>query len=224
MKLQHSLHGRSHLPWGSDPVGLTARMPWVLFQGNLDTQTIPQDTDYYPELTGLLVSPLNAGGTVDSSVFGGIDTGDAEVDIETAGSSNEPFKAVHIRTPGLYYVEASAGWFTDWGPARVNVVSDHSDLDTSVLSFVLRLNSTENSYFGDAPPTKLAGSGPSDAIQYAVIYRNIFAVDSRAADVHLNFFMVNADTSDHTYDSGAARDGGFGFFVVQLSESGASNP
>ena len=65
--LKTPLHGRTHLPWGSDPIPRLGdtRIPWVLFRAGLTTQTITQDTDEYFDISGLLVSPLNDGGTID---------------------------------------------------------------------------------------------------------------------------------------------------------------
>lgn len=199
------------------------RVPWVLLGGNMNGQTIPGDnSEYYPPLTGLLVSPLNGGGTIDESVFGGIDEDEDPVELLTGGSSNEPFTAIELRSPGLYLVETNLGWFTDWGPVRINSYFPHSDIDFSVLTHRILLNSTENTYFGIAPPTTLAGS-ESDAIQYLISYHTIVSVDERATDVLVTPFVVNASGDDHTYNN-TDRQGGFGLAIYQLTSSGNSNP
>lgn len=217
-------HGRTHRPGGSDPIGLLeARVPWVLFKGNLNGVTITHDVDSYVELSGLLASPVNNSGTVDADVFGAIDTSDIETEVMTAGSSNEPFNGIILRSPGLYLIEAGHGWYTDWGPVRINITVTHSDSEFSVIEHRLTLNSPSQSYFGDAPPTRLAGSTASDAIQWQVNLQKFLSVDDRAEDVVVKVYVVNADDSDHTFNN-TDRTGGLDLAIYQLSSDGDSNP
>lgn len=190
-------------------------MPWVLLQGSLDGETVPGDnSEYQMPLSGLLVSPLNGGGRVDADVYGALDTSDVPVEIMTGGSSNEPFNAIELRQPGLYWVEAAAGWFTDWGRVRVNEEHEHSDSDESVLQFRAFQDSTSNTFDGTF-------GGPHR--QVGVYYHQILEVDDRATDVYVKVTMHNESGSDRTYDD-SDNIGGGGIFIVQLSASGESNP
>ncbi len=214
-----ALHGRDHRPNGADPIMelFPARMPWVLMQGNLNGVTVPSGSDYYPEMTGLLVSPLNAGGTVDSDVYGAIQPDDTEVDVETGGSSNEPFKALKIRQPGLYRIEVLFGWFEDWGPVRV-------DLDITgepsggpafggILTFSGTLLEQINRWYA-------SGVG---ANQISLRLFNHLAVDERATDTEIKVFVNQSSGSSRTFNN-TDRVGGMTLSIIRLSSSGHSNP
>ncbi len=214
--LKHAYHGRSHRRFGSDPIGTeNQRMPRVHLAGDLNGQTIPSGSDYYPELTGIILVPLNAGGTNDAEVFGAIDTGDAPIEIETGGSSNEPFKWITIRQPGLYWLDITLGWFLDWGLVRVNYEVDHSDGDDSITTTRHFVHNTENSYFG--------GASDATAPQIGVTAQTLVTVDERATDVTVRGFAHNASGSSRTY-TGDHVLGEFSLNLVQLSTSGYTNP
>ncbi len=215
--LKHAYHGRSHRRFGSDPIGTeNQRMPFVHLNGSLTGETIPTGSYYYPTLSGLEVVPLNAGGTIDAEVFGAIDAGDAEIDVETGGSSNEPFKYLHIRQPGLYWFEFLLDWYLDWdGPIRANYEIIHSDGDESVITPRIYLHAAEGSYFG--------GWADSEAPHFALTARTHIMVDERAEDVHVRGAVRNESGSNQTY-SGGHSVGGFQLTVIQMSTSGYSNP
>lgn len=208
-------HAHRHQPNGSDP--LYQGMPWILLRGDLNGFTATNSTQVYPTLTGLLVAPLSGGGRIDQSVYGGINTSDAEVEIMSGGSSNEPFKSVHIRRPGLYMVEIGLGWYLNWGEVRVLYDITHSDGDQSVLTFRNFVNGTENSYFG--------GVTDAGAPQIDVHARTMVAVDSRATDVHVRGSIFNHSGTNRTFGTTSGVNIGiFSVNIVQLSPSGNSKP
>ncbi len=209
------LHASTHLPQGQDPLLTTGVQPWILFDGNLDGISIPSGSDYFPNLFNLKVSPSGDGGSVDSTVYGGIALDGSTVPIMTGGVSNEPFKAVQILEPGLYLWECILGWFLDWGGVRVNYSVTHSDGFESVISFRIYLHGAENSYFG--------GASDSTAPQMVLTARNILSVDERATDVQVRGFAHNISGVTRTYNN-STRIGEFGMSLIQLSPNGHSNP
>ncbi len=186
------LHAATHLPQGQDPLPGVSQMPWILLQGiSLNGTVVPSGSDYYPQLTNLLVSPLNGGGTIDSTVFGGIDPGGSQIPVMTGGSSNEPFKAIQVLQPGFYYLQVGIGWYLNWGTVRVNYDVSHSDGFTSVVSSNIFIHGAANSYFGEGSD----GTAPQ-VVMYATTF---VSVDSRATDVQVRGFVHNSSGVSRTY-------------------------
>lgn len=207
-------------------------MPWILFQGDLDGVTVPGGgiLDVFPDLTGLIVNPLNDGGTVDPTIYGGIDLSDNPVDIMTAGSSNEPFKAVQILQPGLYYLEVGMTWYYDWviqepfAERWVTVRHEvtHTDIETSVISTTDYALSNEQTYIGLVPQ---GGDLPTMPIAFQMTARTYLAIDERATGVKVRglFTSLNEFGADRTYNN-TDRTGSYTFYLLQLSPTGHSNP
>jgi hypothetical protein len=200
------------------------RMPWLLLQNGIQNgDTIPGGgvgNDYYLNMGGLITSPLNGGGRIDPTVYGGINVSNAEVNIETGGASNEPFKAIKFRSPGLYKCRAVLGWFTDWGPVRLNYFSSHDDTDNSFLVWDVFLMRTDNTMITAPPTTKLVHNPTTTHNQYSVICDIMFHIDPRAVNPRLRFFAV----SDNAHTWNLTDVGGFSVWIIRLSSSGISYP
>jgi hypothetical protein len=193
-------------------------VPWILLQGtSLNGTSVPSGSDTFIPLTLLLVSPLNAGGNIDANVYGGISPGGAHIPVMTGGSSNEPFKAIELLQPGLYYYEIGIGWYLNWGGVRVNYDVTHSDAFTSVVNFRVFINGTDNSYFG--------GASDPTARQIVATARSFMAVDDRATNVQVRGFVHNFSGVTRTYGTTVGVDiGNFSLFIIRLSPSPNSNP
>jgi hypothetical protein len=205
--LKHALHGRSHRRGGSDPIGFgLGRMPHVNLRVDLDGVTIVTGTDQQLEFDTFLGVPINHSGTIDPTVF------------SLDGSS--PWDHINILEPGVYYGEARAGWFYDWGAVRMNLLFSHSNVgETFPISDSYGLTTSLPTEFGGVYPGGTAGSS-----QTAVARRGFIMVDEYAEGVQVWAELTNSSGTNRTASTGGGRPVGAQLFVIQLAGSGHSNP
>ncbi len=207
-------------------------MPWVAFQSSQRPVTIANGADFYPEISGLKESPINYsseppdvqdilqihGLPPAADVYSGILADDSEVELI---GTNEPFKYLRVKQPGLYYVECSAAWWPVWGPAVVNLrfEAEPSGGGPGSDGF-LNLRVFEQWVTHSTANSLIYSGGPS--IQYDLIDQTYIAVDERNTDLRIRFSLTNQSGSSQTLDNTFLPF--WRLAVIRLSEVGHSNP